>query len=307
MAFQITIETMVMFFALLALGFGAGKLKILKAEFLGQLSMLITKIFLPVLIFYSTTTTVTLDLIKENIILFPLSVVIYAALALCAFAVAKAMRIEHDKDRIFQFSFIFGNTGFVGFPLLSTVFPGTGIVFMCLFTVVDQLAFWTYGIWLSTARDRQAAGFNAKMLLSPNIIAIVLAFIFVLLGINLPNLLNNILGSITRATTPLCMIFLGGMICFNKVGETLKRPDAYVQIIVKMVLLPICAGTIAGAVALPADIVGCTAFYVALPVMTVVPMISAQNGNEGAYATGIAVMTFVACVVTIPIVAFLVL
>lgn len=305
MAFQVTIETMIVFFALLALGFFAGKRGIIKGDYLGQMGNMITKIFLPVLIFYSTTTTVTMDLIKENIILFPLSIAVYAVLAVVALALAKIMHLEHDKDRIFQFAFIFGNTGFVGFPLLSAVFPGTGVLFMCMFAVIDQIMFWTYGIWLSTARDRQAAGFNPKMLLSPNIIAIVLALLYVASGLPLPDILDNILGTITKATTPLCMIFLGGMVCFNKLGSTIKRPEVYVGIVVKMVLLPLAAGFAAEAVGLSPELVGCTALYVALPVMTVVPMISAQNGNEGPYATGIAVVTFVACVLTIPLVAFL--
>ena len=138
MAFQVTLETMIVFFVLLALGFFAGKKNIIKSEGMGQLGMMITKIFLPVLIFYSTITSVTLDLASENLILIPVSIAVYAVLIVVTLLAAKIMRIEPDKDRIFQFAFIFGNTGFVGFPLLSAVFPGTGILFMCMFSIVDQ-------------------------------------------------------------------------------------------------------------------------------------------------------------------------
>ena len=103
------------------------------------------------------------------------------------------------------------------------------------------------------------------------------------------------------------MIYLGAMICFSKLGNTLKRFEIYLGIVIKMVLLPIGAGMLAAAVGLSPEISSCIALYIALPVMTVVPMISAQNGNEGAYATGIAVVTFVACVLTIPLVAFFIL
>lgn len=44
----------------------------------------------------------------------------------------------------------------------------------------------------------------------------------------------------------------------------------------------------------------------ALPVMTVVPMVVANNGKEYEYATGITVVTLVASIVTIPLVVFLV-
>ncbi len=305
MVFQATLETMGVFFALLALGFAAGKLGVVEREFMGQLGKLITKLFLPVLIFFSTATSVTAELIADNIVLIPLSAVVYATLALVAFLIAKALRIEGDKDRVFQFAFIFGNTGFVGFPLLSAVFPETGALFMCLFTLVDQITFWTYGVWLSTARGRQKAGFRAKSLLSPNIVAIVLGMAFAVSGLGLPDIAATVLGSITKATTPLCMLYLGAMVCFSKLGATLRRAELYVGIAVKMVAVPLIASRIALAVGLSPEIASCTALYIALPVMTVVPMVSAQNGDEGDYAAGIAVATFVACVATIPLVALL--
>lgn len=67
------------------------------------------------------------------------------------------------------------------------------------------------------------------------------------------------------------------------------------------------AGLITRALNVPTDIAGCIVLFISLPVMTVVPMIAAQNGKEGSYATGIAVASFVACIITIPLVAFLVL
>ena len=303
MVFQVTLETMAVFFALLAIGFAAGKLGVIKREFMAQLGALVTKIFLPALILYSTATSVTAELIVENIVLIPLSAVVYATLALAAFLTAKALRIEADKDRVFQFAFIFGNTGFVGFPLLNAVFPQTGILFMCLFSIVDQIAFWTYGVWLSTARDRQRAGFTAKNLLSPNIVAVVLGMAIAVSGLRLPDILATILGSISKATTPLCMLYLGAMVCFSTLGATLRRPELYAGIAVKMVAIPLIASRLVLAVGLSPEIASCTALYIALPVMTVVPMVSAQNGNEGDYAAGISVATFIACVATIPLVA----
>ena len=41
--------------------------------------------------------------------------------------------------------------------------------------------------------------------------------------------------------------------------------------------------------------------------MTVVPMIATHNGDEGPYATGIAVASFIACIATIPLVALVIL
>ena len=86
--------------------------------------------------------------------------------------------------------------------------------------------FWTYDIWLSTARGKQGAGFNVKMLASPSIIAIILAPIVALSGLTLPDIVSDALSTVSRAATPMCMLFLGAMVYFNKIGPALMRLDS---------------------------------------------------------------------------------
>ena len=87
----------------------------------------------------------------------------------------------------------------------------------------------------------------------------------------------------------------------------LKRPELYVGIVVKMIVLPVVVGhLIAMTEIFPGQMVLALAIIMALPVMTVVPMMVANNGKEHEYATGITVVTLVASIVTIPLVVFLV-
>lgn len=113
-------------------------------------------------------------MVEDNAGVILFSAIFYASITVVTFLIAKAMRIRPDHDRVFMFCFIFGNTGFVGMPLLSALFPDTGLLYMALFSIVDQAVFWTFGIWLATARDRMMH-FNLKSFLTPNIVALVLA------------------------------------------------------------------------------------------------------------------------------------
>lgn len=135
-----------------AVGFAASRLKVIKEDTLPALAQIITKILLPCMIFYSTYANCKRETIIGNWEMVLLAALFYAVISLLMFVIAKLMRIEHDKDRVFQLCFIFGNTGFVGVPLLAAVFPDAGLVYMMMFSIVDQVVFWTYGIWLSTKR-----------------------------------------------------------------------------------------------------------------------------------------------------------
>lgn len=126
MAFEITLERMIIFFLILCVGFAAGKLSIITRDYLPQLAKLITKVFLPVLLFWSTFHGATWQMVADNALAIVFSVVFYASSTAVTFLIAKVMRIRPDRDRVFMLCFVFGNTGFVGMPLLSALFPARG-------------------------------------------------------------------------------------------------------------------------------------------------------------------------------------
>ena len=289
MAFEVTLHQMIIFFLILAVGFVAGKKGVIKQESMPHLTQIISKILLPVLIFYGTIAT-TKEAIAENAIIVVFAIVFYVVVTVILFAAAKIMRLKGDRDKIFTFCFMFGNTGFVGIPLLVAF--------------VDQAIFWTFGIWMATGRDRQTK-FTIKNFISPNIIAIALALIVVFIGVPIPVVINDTLATISNATGALCMMYLGAMVCFSKWMQVLKCAELYVGIVVKMVLLPIIGGHIFMLIGLPQDMMVSMVAIMSLPIMTVVPMIASMNSNEGEYATGMTVVTLVVSVATIPLVQLL--
>ena len=307
MIFETTLNTMTIFFLILATGFAAGKLGVVKKDYLPHFAQLITKILLPVLMFYSSYESITRQTLVENLSMLGLSVAFYALVIAVTWLLSKALRLPHDKDRIFMFCFVFGNTGFVGHPLLLALFPETGVLYMMLFTVVDQLLFWTFGIWLATARDRKRASFNARNLLTPNIVALVLALVFVVFELPLPSVVCDALATVKNATSAMCMMYLGALLCFSNWMGVLRRKELYVGVGVKMIALPMACGSALMLTGLPYEMVASLTMIMALPTMTVVPMIASQYGREGEYAAGITAVTLALSVATLPLVAFVAL
>lgn len=303
MAFEVALSTMAMFFLILAVGFTAGKLGIITEDAMPRLASLCTKVLLPAQLFSSTFSNATREMILSNLPMIALAAAFYLIIFFVTLSISKAMRLPHDKDRVFQLCFMFGNTGFVGFPLLSAMFPEDGILFLSLFTIVDQALFWTLGVWLSTARDRHAR-FSPTSLVSPNIVAMAIVYLVIFFDVPVPSLLSQTIGTIANATSAVCMIYLGAMLCFSNWKSALRRPELYVGVGVKMIALPIAAALAFRAAGIPADMAECMTVIMALPVMTVVPMVAKANGDEGDYATGITAATLVICVLTIPLVAF---
>ena len=117
MAFQATLHQMIIFFLVLAVGFVAGKAHVIEEDFMPKFAKLITTVFLPVMIFAYTRSGSTRDALLANWLIIVFGIVWYAAITAIMYGLAKLMQLPHDRDRVFAFCFIFGNTGFIGTPL----------------------------------------------------------------------------------------------------------------------------------------------------------------------------------------------
>ena len=295
---------MIIFFLILLLGAFCGKRKIITADYLSNLQMLVTKIFLPVVIFYGTYKGATLEMIVQNLSMIVFAVVFYAVVGLFLFGLAKLMRLEGDYNKGFTFCFLFGNTLFVGMPLLTALFPEQGMLYLALFTIVDQAVFWTVGIWLATGRNRSYK-FSFKNFITPNTVSLALVFVLVVFSVPLPSVLLDTLQVLYSGTGALCMLYLGALMYFSDWKRVLRRKDLYIGILVKMVVLPVIGGHVLAFIGMPHDLAVAMVVLMSLPVMTVVPMIARAHGNCGEYAAGVTAVTLAASVVTVPLVQLL--
>lgn len=314
MIFEKTLHQMILFFLILGVGFVAGKCHVVKKDFLGEFSGFIVTILLPVQLFYCTYASVTRDAVFDNLSMIVLAAAFYAVAIVLTWLLSKLLRLKGDRSRVFRLCFIFGNTGFVGIPLLAALFPEHGLLYMALFTLVDQPLLWTYGVYLSTAQHdapgdsygRHELNIDLKSLVSPNTVALVLAFACVLAAIPLPGIVMDTMQSISSATPALCMMYLGALLCFSDWMGALKRPDLYAGVAAKMIVLPVLAGKLLlWSGMFSQELIEALVIIIALPVMTLVPILAQKNGHEGDYAAGTTVATLVISIASIPLVVWL--
>ena len=120
-----------------------------------------------------------------------------------------------EKGNVYLASSLFGNVGFIGIPIISSLFPQKGMLYIALFTIVDQLLLWTLGLSLTSKKGESTFQLKSlQKMINPSTIAIVLAIAFVLFNIHLPQTFLTAFGKIGNVTSPLAMIYLGGIFCY---------------------------------------------------------------------------------------------
>ncbi|MCY7154826.1 Membrane transport protein [Streptococcus gallolyticus] len=103
-----------------------------------------------------------------------------------------------------------------------------------------------------------------KNLVSPPLVAIVLAVIFIVVGIPVPTIAESVLNTIGSTSMPLALIYIGGVLCSANLKPVLKCGELYAGIIVKMIAIPVATFFVMSQLGLPEDM-SATIAYMAAP------------------------------------------
>lgn len=304
--FLIALTQIGIFLILICVGMVTLRIKIFDAHSLEAVSKLVMQVSLPSYIFINAVSSATRQSLVDSLVIVPLAVILYILLVLVSGTIERVFHLRGNRKSVFRASLIFGNIGFMGIPLVAALYPSTALLYVSIFTIVDQIFFWTYGVLLTqpvSDHRQKLSPANLKNLLSPPLVAILLAIVFILAEIPIPEVFSSALTVIGNTSMPLALIYIGGVLFTSDIRPVLRCGELYAGVVVKMILLPIACYLVMGMAGIAEDMAGTLAFIVALPGIEMVPMLAKTNGSDGDYAVCAIMLTTIACLITLPIVS----
>ena len=207
-------------FLLIIIGFFIRQKGLLRSDALPQLNSLAFTIFLPALLFNNLYTTNVESAFSPRLI----GYAVFAALTMYGLAVAVVCLLEKDsKNRGAMIQAIYrSNFVLLGLPIVQTLFAGqdlgaTSVVVAVIVPIFNVLAVVTLEVFRGS---RVKWG---KVLLgiikNPLIIASLLGFCCMLLGITLPTFLHTAVVDLSKAATPVSLVVLGASIQLSAFGR----------------------------------------------------------------------------------------
>lgn len=297
----------VSFFILMAVGYAGAKCKVLTRQSLEGLMKLIVKILLPCLICKVVLGSgVAAEDYLSNLGLALAIIMCYALLLAAGLGTGKLLRQKGTTYQVFAAEFTFGDMGFIGIPLLMAVFGGieTSIA-ISVYTVIDMALVWTLGVYLcSRHQKKEGKDKNIwKNMISPTSVILAISLILVFCRVKVPEVIMSPIASIGDSSTPLALIYIGGMLSYVPMKSLLSRKSIFVLVCVKMILLPLIVFMTAGLVFGMQERM--TLMYmVGLPAMTTISMLASLYGADQEYATSTVFITTLACIVTLPLITW---
>lgn len=135
------------------------------------------------LIITSFQTSFSPDLLKTGLKVTVASVIIHISLLVLSLFVYNFIK-DNSKRKIYRFATMFGNCGFLGFPVLNAMYGNVGVLYGAFFTTIFNIIAWSYGVYMLSDDQSNGKKFDPKLLkkiINPGTVSTlvgVLLFIF---------------------------------------------------------------------------------------------------------------------------------
>lgn len=290
-------------FFLLLLGYFLHKKKILDTRTDDGISSLIVNATNPALILSSlgaTGASTKGDVLR--LVLFGAG--FYLLLLLLAFVMVRLFRIQHSKRNTAQLLLIFSNTGFMAIPVLQTLYGDIAVFYCSILNLPFNFLIYSYGVYLLTKGSESSAPhtISFRQLISPGIIASVLALVFYFSGLHLPAVVQDTLGFLGNVTPPLSMLLLGSVLADYPLSSMFKDGRLNLMIFIKLLLLPALAYMFSILLFHDSVIIGINTLTFAMPCAAMTVMLCKEYKGDSMTASIGVVFSTVLSLLTIPLI-----
>ena len=300
---KITGLAMAQIFILGSLGYVLVKKNMLSGASLEALSRLVIQIIFPALILSQMLKNFSFSL-YSNWWVFPL-----VSLGITIFGLVIGLlllKLIKLKTHRLQFLSLVGfqNSGYLPLAMVAAIFSGQELnnifIYIFLFLLGFDLVAWSLGIYMLTYAKE--AKFKLTNILSPPVIANLLALLLIALGLNkfIPASVFKPLEMVGNCTLPLAMIVVGGNVALVRLNKIDKK-TVFFFLLGKLIILPALGICIVLKLGLPQLFGFLIVMQLAMPSATSLSVIIRHYKKEDTLISQGVFFSHIASLITIPV------
>ena len=297
LAFRVVFPLLLM----MSVGYLLRRIKITDDTSLKGMNVLVFRFFLPLLLFlniYSLNPEEALDSDHAKLILIAV-LCVFGTIVIAQLLFSRSIKDKKKCSVMIQGVFR-SNLVLFGIPIAASINGEDHIgivgllaaIIVPLFNVLAVLLLEFYRGGKVNPRS-----LFISILKNPLIVASALAFLFLLLRINIPDLLLEPMNSMSKVATPLAFVVLGGTFRFSRLSGNLKHLSAVV--IGKLILYPALIFSVAIVFGFRGEALVALIGIAATPTAVSSFTMAVEMNADGELAGQIVVVTSIMCIITI--------
>ena len=170
-----------------------------------------------------------------------ISFVVHTLLALVSYLICRRNN-RADRSKIFEFTLVFANCGFIGFPILDSILgDGRGSFMGAFYVIAFHLFLWTWGIMILGRGREDIRMTPKKALLNYGTVpcAIGLALYLLKPVLELPDAFGKFFSYLGNLCTPISVLITGALLATISLPKMFTNRRLYLHSAVKLIGFPV--------------------------------------------------------------------
>ena len=306
--FLTSIQSIVPIIVIIILGYFLQVRGWFQESFGNDLSKLIMNVAMPVAIFVSVMKYLTLDKLISLSGGLLYTFVAFILGYIVAYIAVMVFKVRPGRRGTMINTFVNANTIFIGLPLNVALFGDQALPYFLIYYITNTISTWTLGVYLMTSdsksgQSKETSKFDWKKLLPAPLVGFLVALLFLILRISIPDFATNTLTYVGNIVTPLSLIYIGIVLAKAGLNTIAFDKDTIVTLVGRFILAPLIMLLVLKFFApnmAPAEF---KTFMIqsATPALAVLPILANQGKGDVEFSTNVVTLSTVLFIVVIPI------
>jgi len=302
--FTSTLNQIAFLFGLIIIGYILVKLKVLPENSATVLSKLENTVFIPGLVMGTFIENFTVERISEAWKLLTVSFIIAIIAIPIAIICSKLVTRDRYIRKIYTYGLSFSNFGFMGNAVVSSIFPDILFEYL-IFTLPLWVLIYVWGVprlLIADSDEKHSFKESLNSFINPMFIAMIIGMIIGVVRIPLPKWITSIVDISGDCMSPIAMILTGIVVSSNSLKKAFTNVSIYIVSIIRLLIMPLIFILTSSFFEMPQTIYICALCSLAMPLGLNTIVIPSAYGKDTSVAAGMAVISHLLSVFTIPII-----
>lgn len=316
---MLLLQQMIVLFLLMGIGLLCRKKDIITGEVSKKLSAIVVNIANPAMVLSGAMGEDKIQG-KELFTAAIVTVAVYAVLVVLAQLIPVILKVEKKSRGTYKAMTIFSNIGFMGFPVVASLYGNSALLYAALFTIPYNVLIYTYGVASMTTggdlgeqekdskKNRSIlAGIPLKRIFNVGVIACIVTIAIYLSGLQMPVFVKSTVEHLSSLTAPLSMMVIGASLADIDMKKLFTDVRILIFSAIKLLVIPVAGVFLIKCFVDNQMLWGVCMVMLATPVGSMTAMLAQQYEGDYEMASKGVALTTILSVVTIPLVSMLVL
>ena len=292
-------------FVCIALGYALRKNRVINERSEKTLTEILLQAVLPFSIIASSQYRFSEEMM-HSMLAVVLAASLYYCVTLLGMRIIRRITKDHsDEARVMRIACIFANTGFLGLPLMESLFGDSGLLLAAIYNILFNIFFYTFGVHTLSGKKFKIS----ELFLNPVTSSSVLAVILFMIPWRMPAFIIDTINVVGNMTIPLSMMIVGSIFTTVDLKKFFIDGKALVVSIIRLFVLPgimfVGVYVVSRFITISMQTASVIVLMTAMPCSIINVILAERENRSPKFAARTVIMSFVIMMLSLPVFVYL--